>query len=146
MSNLITFIFYILIITVTSSCVTHRSTQGHQILDVETAQIKKNISTKNDIVDLFGLPSFTSLGYGNKTWYYVFDHIEQKSFSTNKKINRDILIINFNKTGNIVTNFSKKTQLFSGKYNIDQEHTKPELKTNIFYRYINGLGKSNKNN
>jgi outer membrane protein assembly factor BamE (lipoprotein component of BamABCDE complex) len=141
MNTLIKSISHILLAIIISSCATYKTTYGHLIADEEIAQIKKNISTKDDILNLFGAPSFT-LEYGNIAWYYVFENIEQKSLSTSKKIDRDVLIINFDKTGNKVVNFSKNKESFAGKYTIEKEHTESEFKSNVFHRYINGIGKA----
>ncbi len=124
-----------------SSCATYKTTHGHLITNEEIEQIKKNISTKDDVSNLFGAPSFVS-EYGNKSWYYIFENIEQKSLSTNKKIVREIFVVNFDKTGNIVINFSKNKENFSGKYAIEKKQTESEFKSNIFYRYVNGIGKA----
>lgn len=72
---------------------------GAQPSPERLAQVKVGL-TKSDVLALIGSPSSTTT-FGDNTWYYIGTRIEYVAFFTPDELDRQILEIDFDKTGTV---------------------------------------------
>lgn len=71
------------------------------------AEIKPGRFTKSDIQALLGTPASTAV-FGDERWYYISSKIETVAFFKPEELERQVVIIDFDRTGT-VTDIRKLT-------------------------------------
>ena len=95
--------------------------------------------SKNDVYELLGSPS-NVVSLDQDTWIYMSSDIRQIAFTAPKEINRDVLVIKFNKEGK-VSNIEKMGQEQGQNLKIEKEQTpNQEQKEGFFRKYFGGVG------
>lgn len=69
------------------------------------AELKPGKATKDQILDSLGSPSSIN-SFGKETWYYISERTETVAFFRPEVLNRQVLVVEFDKTG-------KMTQIVS---------------------------------
>jgi outer membrane protein assembly factor BamE (lipoprotein component of BamABCDE complex) len=141
MKKIITFITLILI----SACSTNTNRiYGNLISDDDMLSIEEGLSTKNDLIVLFGQPSAKS-SFDKNTWYYMGESVKLKSFLTPEIQERRIIEVKFDDDNTV--SFIRGYDLSDAKeIKIDPKQTsslgtsKSELQ-----EFIGNLGKFNQN-
>ncbi len=62
------------------------------------AQVKPGLQTKEDVSTLLGTPSSTAV-FGDETWYYISSREEHYAFYKPKELERQVVIVRFDKGG-----------------------------------------------
>jgi len=100
-------IVLIFIFLFTISCTTNKVVNNHGLtaLELKSKKIITSTSNKNDVINIIGKPSSTSL-FNENTWFYMQRELENKSFLTlgkQKITTNNVLEINFNDYGIVVS-------------------------------------------
>jgi len=83
-----------------AACAPRFSTHGHQVDPFQLEQISIGSSTKVDVLDELGKPSFTGAFDENKL-YYVSQHMRQAAAGKSETIEREIYIFSFDESGKL---------------------------------------------
>ena len=95
--------------------------------------------SKNDVLNVLGSPS-NIVSLDQDTWIYMSSDIKQVAFMAPKEINRDVLVIKFNKDGN-VSEIEKLGEEQGEKLKVAEEQTpNHEQKQGFFRKYFGGVG------
>ena len=82
-----------------SACnVSRIDTRGNLPDPERVTELKPGEATKDDIVDSLGSPSSINT-FGNETWYYISEKTETIAFLRPQVLQRNILIVEFDKKG-----------------------------------------------
>ena len=122
-------------------CVSKDIYRGHELTKSAVAQLKVNKSTKDDVVDVLGHPSFAST-FNDNVWYYVsVKRIGVSPF--NKGVNsHKVLELHFK--NNVLSSMqmhegSKQTKEFDSRKTPVQGDN-----VGVFKDFVSNLGKFNK--
>lgn len=99
-------------------------TRGNLPDPAKVKELKPGKVSKDDILDALGSPSSINL-FGNETWYYISERTETIAFLEPKVLNRQVLIVEFDKAG-------KMTQIVSLGLDAGREVTHVERVTPTF--------------
>ena len=95
--------------------------------------------SKNDVLNLLGSPS-NIVSFDQNTWIYMSSDIKKVAFMAPKEINRDVLVIKFNRDGN-VSSIDKLGQEQGQVLTVEKEQTpNHEQKIGFFRKYFGGVG------
>ncbi len=82
-----------------SACGISRITVRGNLPDPErVSELKPGEVSKDDVLDSLGSPSSVNT-FGNETWYYIGERTETVAFLAPKVLERQVLIVEFNKKG-----------------------------------------------
>jgi len=124
----------------TSACGKRLETHGNIIKQDQLDRIKIGTHTRADISELLGSPSAIGT-FNDKRWYYLTEKTAVKSLSREKVIEREIIVVNFDKQG-IVSSLAFKTKDDAKAVNPSKKSTKTHGQTmGIIDQLIDNLGK-----
>lgn len=109
-----------------SACTKHEYYHGYSFDSKEMVQIKINETSENEVIQLLGSPTTTSL-FGDKKYFYIAMHQESEAFFLPYTITQDVLEISFNNS-NIVS--STKTYTLNDAKKIEHARNTTKLKGN----------------
>ena len=95
------FIFFVMLGLI-SACAPRFSTHGHQVDAFPLEQLEVGKTTRMDVLDEFGKPSFTGAFNENKL-YYVSQHMRQAVAGKSETIEREIYIFSFDENNTLDT-------------------------------------------
>lgn len=100
-----------LILTLLSGCATATFTQGNPFDGSKVDQIEKEVTTKSEILDLFGAPFTKSLsGEDGEIWIYMYTKGQSKAqsyvFSVDVQTEGTMQKLEILFKGDVVTNFT----------------------------------------
>jgi outer membrane protein assembly factor BamE (lipoprotein component of BamABCDE complex) len=82
------------------ACAPNISTHGHRLDAAALAQIEPGQSSEDDVVQLLGSPSSLAT-FDDRTWYYVSQRIERRTFYFNTVVAQDVVAIVFDDQGTV---------------------------------------------
>ncbi|MBI35979.1 MAG: cell envelope protein SmpA [Alphaproteobacteria bacterium] len=91
----------LILIGILTACTPTTNIQGQISSSEKVNLIKLGQSNKNDVINLLGTPSITSV-YGDKVWYYLTQTTETKAFFKPVVIERKIYAIIFNNKNKVI--------------------------------------------
>ena len=84
-----------------SACESRLNTRGNLLDPERIADIRPGELSRDEVAEILGSPaSITPIG--SDTWYYISQRTETVAFFSPKVIERQILVISFNKDGKVV--------------------------------------------
>jgi outer membrane protein assembly factor BamE (lipoprotein component of BamABCDE complex) len=83
-----------------AACAPNISTHGHRLDTAALAQIEPGQSSQGDVVQLLGSPSSLAT-FDDRTWYYVSQRIERRTFYFNTVVAQDVVAIEFDDQGTV---------------------------------------------
>jgi outer membrane protein assembly factor BamE (lipoprotein component of BamABCDE complex) len=102
------------------------------------AELKKG-QTKMQVESLLGSPSAVST-LDNDKWIYMSSTLKKVAFFTPKIVDRDILTVEFDKSGNVVS-FSRLNEQNGQELAIDEDKTESGgHNIGFFKKYFGGVG------
>ena len=102
------------------------------------AELKKG-QTKMQVESLLGSPSAVST-LDNDRWIYMSSTLKKVAFFTPKIVDRDILTVEFDKSGNVVS-FSRLNEQNGQELAIDEDKTESGgHNIGFFKKYFGGVG------
>ena len=134
--------YHILILLFISNCTLNKVIKHHGVhfLEKKNAKLIINKSNKNDIIDLLGPPSTTSL-FDNDIWIYIEKSTTKSSFiklGKKKDLKNNVLVLEINNMGMLV---NKRLYTLGDYQNI--KFTKKETiktdKDTFVYGFISSL-------
>ena len=84
--------------SLTAACTAQLDTHGDHIEADRLAQIRPGAQTREDIAQLLGSPSSTSV-FDDERWYYISDIVETRSIFDREVKERQVVTIRFNREG-----------------------------------------------
>jgi outer membrane protein assembly factor BamE (lipoprotein component of BamABCDE complex) len=84
--------------SLTAACTAQLDTHGDHIEADRLAQIRPGVQTKDDVAQLLGSPSSTSV-FDDERWYYISDIVETRSIFDRQVKERHVVTIRFNGEG-----------------------------------------------
>lgn len=85
-----------------SGCTTIKEKRGYIVEEPLVQAVQPGLDNKKSVEGTLGRPSFTSV-YGDESWYYVSSTTARKPFRSAKIKQHDVLAVNFDKAGNVVS-------------------------------------------
>ena len=82
----------------TIACTAELDTHGDHIEAGRLAQIRPGVQTREDVAQLLGSPSSTSV-FDDERWYYISDVVETRSIFEREVKERQVVTIRFNGQG-----------------------------------------------
>jgi outer membrane protein assembly factor BamE (lipoprotein component of BamABCDE complex) len=82
----------------TAACTAQLDTHGDHIEADRLAQIRPGVQTREDVAQLLGSPSSTSV-FDDERWYYISDIVETRSIFDRQVKERHVVTIRFNGEG-----------------------------------------------
>jgi outer membrane protein assembly factor BamE (lipoprotein component of BamABCDE complex) len=82
----------------TAACTAQLDTHGDHIEADRLAQIRPGVQTREDVAQLLGSPSSTSV-FDSERWYYISDMVETRSIFDREVKERQVVTIRFNREG-----------------------------------------------
>ena len=83
-----------------AACAPNISTHGHRFDAAALAQIEPGQTSQGDVVQLLGSPSSLAT-FDDRTWYYVSQRIERRTFYFNTVVAQDVVAIEFDDQGTV---------------------------------------------
>ncbi len=99
-SNSVRLFFVLALMGATSACEPVVDARGNYPAPERLAEIKPGRFTKADVTALIGTPATTSV-FGDDRWYYISSKIETIAFLRPEELERQVIIIDFDKTGTV---------------------------------------------
>src|SRR5512134_1087790 len=81
-----------------AGCVGQMNTHGDRLEADRLAQIRPGIQTREDVAQILGSPSSTSV-FGEESWYYISDLVETRSIFDREIKDRQVVTVRFNGDG-----------------------------------------------
>lgn len=81
-----------------AGCAAQVNTYGDRLEPDRLAQIRPSFQTREDVAQLLGSPSSTSV-FGEERWYYISDVVETHSIFDRETTDRQVVTIQFNGDG-----------------------------------------------
>ena len=81
-----------------AGCAGQVNTYGDRLEADRLAKIRPGVQTKEDVSQILGSPSSTSV-FGEESWYYISDLVETRSIFDRETKDRQIVTIRFNNDG-----------------------------------------------
>lgn len=116
----------LVIMTALSGCVKNESHIGYNFPDHYQERLKKNITTKDMVLDNMGSPTIEST-YGDSVYYYITQKQVSKAFFHPKVVDQKIIALTFNKKDILVQIKQYGLQEFR---DLELDHNRTELKGN----------------
>ena len=82
----------------TAACTAELDTHGDHVEAGRLAQIRPGVQTREDVAQLLGSPSSTSV-FDDERWYYISDVVETRSIFDREVKERQVVAIRFNREG-----------------------------------------------
>jgi outer membrane protein assembly factor BamE (lipoprotein component of BamABCDE complex) len=82
----------------TIACTAELDTHGDHVEAGRLAQIRPGVQTREDVAQLLGSPSSTSV-FDDERWYYISDVVETRSIFEREVKERQVVTIRFNGQG-----------------------------------------------
>lgn len=95
-----------------AACAPVENQRGYVPDATAVASVQVGMDTKDTVSKKLGDPS-TAATFGGDTWYYISTHVEQNAFFAPRAMDRNILAIQFDKTGKVMD--MKKYTLADGR-------------------------------
>jgi outer membrane protein assembly factor BamE (lipoprotein component of BamABCDE complex) len=119
------------------------NTRGQYIDDNQINDIKLSATSKDDLIENFGTPSFVSDSNKNK-WYYVSRLTKSNFLNRPKTISQRVLIVDFNNK-NFVSSFELKDNEHLNNVKLTNEKTIIEgTEKGLINAYFSNIGKFSK--
>ena len=83
-----------------SACESRLNTRGNLLDPERIADIRPGELSRDEVAEILGSPSSIT-PFGSDTWYYISQRTETFAFFSPKIIERQILVISFNKDGKV---------------------------------------------
>lgn len=84
-----------------SACESRLNTRGNLLDPERIADIRPGELSRDEVAEILGSPSSIT-PFGSDTWYYISQRTETFAFFSPKVIERQILVISFDKDGKVV--------------------------------------------
>ena len=84
-----------------SACESRLNIRGNLLDPERIADIRPGELSRDEVAEILGSPSSIT-PFGSDTWYYISQRTETFAFFSPKDIERQILVISFNKDGKVV--------------------------------------------
>jgi outer membrane protein assembly factor BamE (lipoprotein component of BamABCDE complex) len=126
-----------LVLGMVAGCAETLDTHGQVLLPSALAQIKPNITTKDDVVRLLGTPSAKGTMNDNR-WYYVNSVVGKKAFSPHNLKNRKVLMLDFDPSSSVVIGMSERTEADGKMLEPSRAETKTQGQTMGFIEQVMG--------
>lgn len=126
-----------LLLGVLAGCAETYDTHGQVLLPSALAQIKPNVTTKDEVVRLIGTPSAKGTMNDNR-WYYVNSVVGKKAFNPHNLKNRRVLVLDFDPSSSVVVNMAERTEADGKAIDPNREETKTQGQTMNFIQQIIG--------
>lgn len=108
------------------------------------AEIKPGLSTKATVTQLLGSPSSTA-AFDDNVWYYISDETQMSPFAKPKRLDQQVVAINFNAAG-VVDSVTHKTMADAEHITPDPNATPaPGRKFTFLEQLIGNFGRFNNN-
>ncbi|MDR3667464.1 MAG: outer membrane protein assembly factor BamE [Ignavibacteriaceae bacterium] len=112
------YFFGIILLFTLASCATMNTSVGKDFKDDQINKIQKDISTKADILELFGEPYSKRINSDNETWTYYYQRIKSTAQScliiTTAKAESEVKSLEVSFSKEKVSDYSYSFQPFSG--------------------------------
>ncbi len=82
----------------TAGCAGRIDTHGDRLEADRLAQIRPGVQTREDVEQILGSPSSTSV-FGEESWYYISDLVETRSIFDREIKDRQVVTVRFNGDG-----------------------------------------------
>lgn len=82
----------------TAGCAGRIDTHGDRLEADRLAQIRPGVQTREDVAQILGSPSSTSV-FGEESWYYISDLVETRSIFDREITDRQVVTVRFNGDG-----------------------------------------------
>lgn len=117
--------------------------RGQHVTDQAIEQINKNKSTKKEVVDIIGTPTYVP-DYTKNTWYYVQRSLTKKAWFNPKVVEQRIVKVTFGNNNKVLSAvILKNTQNENISINSDYTKTLGTEKTGL-QKFVNNLGRFHK--
>jgi outer membrane protein assembly factor BamE (lipoprotein component of BamABCDE complex) len=83
-----------------AACAANVSTHGHRLDAAALAQVEPGQSSQDDVIQLLGSPSSIAT-FDDRTWYYVSQRTERRSFYYTNVVSQDVVAIVFDDQGTV---------------------------------------------
>jgi outer membrane protein assembly factor BamE (lipoprotein component of BamABCDE complex) len=83
-----------------AACTANVSTHGHRLDAAALAQVEPGQSSQDDVIQLLGSPSSIAT-FDDRTWYYVSQRTESRSFYYANVVSQDVVAIVFDDQGTV---------------------------------------------
>ena len=81
-----------------ASCTSQLATHGDQLDADRLAQVRPGVHSRDDVAQLIGSPSSTSM-FDGENWYYISDIVETRSIFDREVTERQVVTIRFDPQG-----------------------------------------------
>lgn len=99
--NNIYLIFLVSMLVILCSCAPKIENQGYIFDNLDFSSLKKNVTSKNTIMQIYGSPSFYSDVSNKEYWFYYSNQIKKFLFFKPEILNQNILIISFDEDNRV---------------------------------------------
>lgn len=82
----------------TAGCAGRIDSHGDRLEADRLAQIRPGVQTREDVAQILGSPSSTSV-FGEESWYYISDLVETRSIFDREITDRQVVTVRFNGDG-----------------------------------------------
>ncbi len=92
-----------------AACVPRVETRGHLPDPELVAEIEPGETSRDEVEEILGSPSHIAV-FGGETWFYISKRTETEAFFAPELKDRKVLVLKFDKEGNLIKKASLKAE------------------------------------